>query len=234
MHLQRACCVQLTYKLLQIHLCSWTERLRSCCDSDFSFLADHIDERTICNAVSPTKDVDGFHVVNVGRMCLDQSTMLPATPWGVWEIIKRTGNRSDHLPPLRGDIQWNKRSKLNIQILVFQVFLLSGKMSWLQAALRMWACPSPCYCIQTADMRGLEVGYSTCGFVRVLKDKKVWMCTVQVVNVISVAGDATVTISHRYTPKEQLRQHTKIADIIVAAAGLCHNLFSCDWTACLK
>lgn len=52
---------------------------------------DHIDERTVCNAVSPTKDVDGFHVVNVGRMCLDQSTMLPATPWGVWEIIKRTG-----------------------------------------------------------------------------------------------------------------------------------------------
>ena len=60
---------------------------------------DHIDERVICNAVSPTKDVDGFHVVNVGRMCLDQSTMLPATPWGVWEIIKRTGNRSDRAPP---------------------------------------------------------------------------------------------------------------------------------------
>lgn len=62
-------------------------------------LADHIDERTICNAVAPTKDVDGFHVVNVGRMCLDQSTMLPATPWGVWEIINRTG-RSQCLPPL--------------------------------------------------------------------------------------------------------------------------------------
>lgn len=59
--------------------------------------ADHIDERTICNAVSPTKDVDGFHVVNVGRMCLDQSTMLPATPWGVMEIIKRTGKRSADL-----------------------------------------------------------------------------------------------------------------------------------------
>lgn len=63
-----------------------------------SALSDHIDERTVCNAVSPTKDVDGFHVVNVGRMCLDQSTMLPATPWGVWEIIKRTGNRRDLLP----------------------------------------------------------------------------------------------------------------------------------------
>lgn len=69
-------------------------------NSSFSLcsLSDHIDERTVCNAVSPTKDVDGFHVVNVGRMCLDQSTMLPATPWGVWEIIKRTGNRPDLLP----------------------------------------------------------------------------------------------------------------------------------------
>uniref|UniRef100_A0AAZ3PMH0 methenyltetrahydrofolate cyclohydrolase n=1 Tax=Oncorhynchus tshawytscha TaxID=74940 RepID=A0AAZ3PMH0_ONCTS len=93
-------------------------------------LPEHIDERRICNAVSPDKDVDGFHVVNVGRMCLDQSTMLPATPWGVWEIIKRT-------------------------------------------------------------------------------------------------GDATVTISHRYTPKEQLRQHTRIADIVVAAAGI-PNLITAD------
>uniref|UniRef100_A0AAY5KCN0 methenyltetrahydrofolate cyclohydrolase n=1 Tax=Esox lucius TaxID=8010 RepID=A0AAY5KCN0_ESOLU len=93
-------------------------------------LPDHIDERRICNAVSPGKDVDGFHVVNVGRMCLDQSTMLPATPWGVWEIIKRT-------------------------------------------------------------------------------------------------GDATVTISHRYTPKDQLCQHTRIADIVVAAAGI-PNLITAD------
>lgn len=78
--------------------------------ADFSFMysptvllffsADHIDERTICNAVTPTKDVDGFHVVNVGRMCLDQSTMLPATPWGVWEIINRTGKKSPCLPLL--------------------------------------------------------------------------------------------------------------------------------------
>lgn len=45
---------------------------------------------------------------------------------------------------------------------------------------------------------------------------------------VSVAGDATVTISHRYTPKEQLRQHTKIADIIVAAAGLYPGFFNLD------
>lgn len=33
-------------------------------------------------------------------------------------------------------------------------------------------------------------------------------------------GDATVTISHRYTPKDQLRHHTQIADIVIAAAGV--------------
>uniref|UniRef100_A0A8C4LQD1 methenyltetrahydrofolate cyclohydrolase n=1 Tax=Equus asinus TaxID=9793 RepID=A0A8C4LQD1_EQUAS len=93
-------------------------------------LPEHIDERRICNAVSPDKDVDGFHVINVGRMCLDQYSMLPATPWGVWEIIKRT-------------------------------------------------------------------------------------------------GDATVTISHRYTPKEQLKKHTILADIVVSAAGI-PNLITAD------
>lgn len=46
------------------------------------------------------------------------------------------------------------------------------------------------------------------------------MCVYNIIYIFSLAGDATVTISHRYTPKEQLRQHTKIADIIVAAAGL--------------
>ncbi|ELW64012.1 Bifunctional methylenetetrahydrofolate dehydrogenase/cyclohydrolase, mitochondrial [Tupaia chinensis] len=93
-------------------------------------LPEHIDERKVCNAVSPDKDVDGFHVINVGRMCLDQYSMLPATPWGVWEIIKRT-------------------------------------------------------------------------------------------------GDATVTISHRYTPKEQLKKHTILADIVVSAAGI-PNLITAD------
>ena len=46
-------------------------------------LPEHVDERKICSAVSPDKDGDGFHVINVGRMCLDQNSMLPATPWGV-------------------------------------------------------------------------------------------------------------------------------------------------------
>jgi len=51
---------------------------------------DHIDERRICNAVAPEKDVDGFHISNVGRLCLDEQAMLPATPAGVWEMLKRS------------------------------------------------------------------------------------------------------------------------------------------------
>ncbi|XP_027710349.1 probable bifunctional methylenetetrahydrofolate dehydrogenase/cyclohydrolase 2 isoform X3 [Vombatus ursinus] len=86
-------------------------------------LPDHIDERTVCNGIAPGKDVDGFHIVNVGRLCLDQHSMIPATACAVWEIIKRT-------------------------------------------------------------------------------------------------GDATVTITHRYTPEEQLKIHTQLADIIIVAAGI--------------
>ena len=52
----------------------------------------HIDERHICNAVVPHKDVDGFHIANVGRLCVDQKALVPATPAAVIEIIKRTGN----------------------------------------------------------------------------------------------------------------------------------------------
>uniref|UniRef100_A0A8C0I0B2 Tetrahydrofolate dehydrogenase/cyclohydrolase NAD(P)-binding domain-containing protein n=1 Tax=Balaenoptera musculus TaxID=9771 RepID=A0A8C0I0B2_BALMU len=40
-------------------------------------------------------------------------------------------------------------------------------------------------------------------------------------------GDATVTISHRYTPKEQLKKHTALADIVVSAAGI-PNLITAD------
>ncbi|NXO81188.1 MTD2L cyclohydrolase, partial [Sitta europaea] len=56
-------------------------------------LPDHIDERTVCNAIAPEKDVDGFHIVNIGRLCLDQPSIIPATAAAVWEIIKRTGKR---------------------------------------------------------------------------------------------------------------------------------------------
>ncbi|XP_053944741.1 bifunctional methylenetetrahydrofolate dehydrogenase/cyclohydrolase, mitochondrial [Cuculus canorus] len=129
-------------------------------------LPEHIDERKICNAVSPDKDVDGFHVINVGRMCLDQYSMLPATPWGVWEIIKRTG-----IPTLGKNVVVAGRSK-NVGMPIAMLLHTDGRHE-------------------------------------------------------RPGGDATVTISHRYTPKEQLKQHTIRADIVVAAAGI-PNLITAD------
>lgn len=54
-------------------------------------LPDHISERKICNSVSCDKDVDGFNEKNVGRLCLDMNTLIPCTPLGVQELIKRSG-----------------------------------------------------------------------------------------------------------------------------------------------
>ncbi|KAK6305941.1 hypothetical protein J4Q44_G00228660 [Coregonus suidteri] len=54
-------------------------------------LPGHIEERAVCNAIAPEKDVDGFHIVNIGKLCLGQRSMVPATPAAVWEIIRRAG-----------------------------------------------------------------------------------------------------------------------------------------------
>ncbi|XP_072165522.1 bifunctional methylenetetrahydrofolate dehydrogenase/cyclohydrolase, mitochondrial-like [Diadema setosum] len=51
----------------------------------------HMDERTVCDSVAPEKDVDGFNMVNVGRLCLDLPSIIPATPYGIWELLKRSG-----------------------------------------------------------------------------------------------------------------------------------------------
>lgn len=51
---------------------------------------EHMNERKICNAVAREKDVDGFNILNVGQMCLDMKSMVPATPFGVVELLRRT------------------------------------------------------------------------------------------------------------------------------------------------
>lgn len=52
-------------------------------------LPNHIDEQKVLMAVDPNKDVDGFHPVNVGKMTLDLPTFLPATPYGIMELLER-------------------------------------------------------------------------------------------------------------------------------------------------
>ena len=54
-------------------------------------LPDQIDEQKVLLAVNPDKDVDGFHPMNFGRMALDMSTFIPATPFGILELFDRYG-----------------------------------------------------------------------------------------------------------------------------------------------
>lgn len=51
-------------------------------------LPNHIDEKAIIEAISPDKDVDGFHPINIGRMMTGQSAFLPCTPYGVMVMLQ--------------------------------------------------------------------------------------------------------------------------------------------------
>ncbi len=52
-------------------------------------LPKHINEQKVLMLVNPDKDVDGFHPTNVGRMALDLPCFLPATPFGILELLER-------------------------------------------------------------------------------------------------------------------------------------------------
>jgi len=59
-------------------------------------LPDHIDESKVLAAINPDKDVDGFHVINVGRLWTGQDALVPCTPYGCLLMLK------DHLGSLSG------------------------------------------------------------------------------------------------------------------------------------
>ncbi|XP_037113906.1 probable bifunctional methylenetetrahydrofolate dehydrogenase/cyclohydrolase 2 isoform X2 [Syngnathus acus] len=122
-------------------------------------LPEHINERAVCNAIAPEKDVDGFHIVNIGKLCLDQRSMVPATPAAVWEIIKRAGIET-----------------------VGKNVLVAGRSKNVGMPIAM---------LLHTDRNHERPG-----------------------------GDATVTIAHRCTPKERLKELSSLADIIVTAAGV--------------
>ncbi|ABK46197.1 5,10-methylenetetrahydrofolate dehydrogenase (NADP+) / methenyltetrahydrofolate cyclohydrolase [Magnetococcus marinus MC-1] len=54
-------------------------------------LPKHIDEQKVLEAISPSKDADGFHPYNVGRLVTGDPTFQPCTPWGVMEMLKVSG-----------------------------------------------------------------------------------------------------------------------------------------------
>ena len=54
-------------------------------------LPKHIDAEKVLNAVIPSKDVDGFHPINVGKLVIGEAKLIPCTPLGILEMIKSTG-----------------------------------------------------------------------------------------------------------------------------------------------
>ncbi|MDA1474896.1 bifunctional methylenetetrahydrofolate dehydrogenase/methenyltetrahydrofolate cyclohydrolase FolD [Bacillus changyiensis] len=53
-------------------------------------LPDHISEQAVIERISPDKDVDGFHPLNIGKMLLGEETFLPCTPAGIIELLHET------------------------------------------------------------------------------------------------------------------------------------------------
>lgn len=54
-------------------------------------LPKHIDEFKVINAISPTKDVDGFHPISVGNMMIGKEAFLPCTPHGIMKLLEHYG-----------------------------------------------------------------------------------------------------------------------------------------------
>ncbi|WRA32496.1 bifunctional methylenetetrahydrofolate dehydrogenase/methenyltetrahydrofolate cyclohydrolase FolD [Helicobacter pylori] len=48
----------------------------------------HIDSKMILEAIDPSKDVDGFHPLNIGKLCTQKESFLPATPMGVMRLLE--------------------------------------------------------------------------------------------------------------------------------------------------
>jgi methylenetetrahydrofolate dehydrogenase (NADP+) / methenyltetrahydrofolate cyclohydrolase len=55
-------------------------------------LPKHIEEKAVLDAIAVEKDVDGFHPVSVGNLLIGDDALVPCTPAGVIELLKRTGN----------------------------------------------------------------------------------------------------------------------------------------------
>lgn len=60
-------------------------------------LPEQIDEEGVIERILPTKDVDGFHPYNVGRLTLKMPIMRPCTPKGVMTMLERTGQKLEGL-----------------------------------------------------------------------------------------------------------------------------------------
>jgi methylenetetrahydrofolate dehydrogenase (NADP+)/methenyltetrahydrofolate cyclohydrolase len=85
--------IQLSNTTSEVELLDTIEELNNNDDIDGFIvqlpLPEQIDEQNVLLAVNPNKDVDGFHPTNFGKMALDMSTFIPATPFGILELLDR-------------------------------------------------------------------------------------------------------------------------------------------------
>jgi methylenetetrahydrofolate dehydrogenase (NADP+)/methenyltetrahydrofolate cyclohydrolase len=51
----------------------------------------HLEENVIIDKINPQKDVDGYHSINVGKMFRGELTYYPCTPYGIWQLLIRSG-----------------------------------------------------------------------------------------------------------------------------------------------
>ncbi|WP_409297855.1 bifunctional methylenetetrahydrofolate dehydrogenase/methenyltetrahydrofolate cyclohydrolase FolD [Peribacillus sp. SCS-26] len=55
----------------------------------------HIDETAIIETISPDKDVDGFHPINIGKLMTNQETFYPCTPFGIMKMVEYIGIKTE-------------------------------------------------------------------------------------------------------------------------------------------
>lgn len=84
--------VRLEENVSETELLATIEQLNTNADVDGILvqlpLPKHIHEEKIINAISPEKDVDGFHPVNIGKLVLGLPSFIPATPYGIMLLLK--------------------------------------------------------------------------------------------------------------------------------------------------
>jgi methylenetetrahydrofolate dehydrogenase (NADP+)/methenyltetrahydrofolate cyclohydrolase len=85
--------IQLANNITQAELLATIDKLNNDTSLDGFIvqlpLPKHIDEEVVIDAIHPDKDVDGFHPSNFGKMALGMETFIPATPFGIMELLKR-------------------------------------------------------------------------------------------------------------------------------------------------
>ncbi|MFC4411155.1 bifunctional methylenetetrahydrofolate dehydrogenase/methenyltetrahydrofolate cyclohydrolase FolD [Chungangia koreensis] len=54
-------------------------------------LPEHIEERAVIAAIDPSKDVDGFHPINAGKLMIGEEGFIPCTPFGIMKMIEKIG-----------------------------------------------------------------------------------------------------------------------------------------------